>query len=81
MKYVTEVDAKENFAELMAQLDSYQQDKIIVTKNGKPIMEMVRPENQIAKKRLPGLGKDKFTFDDKLFDDLDAEIGKMFIKE
>ena len=29
MKYVTEVDAKENFSELMAQLDSYQQDKII----------------------------------------------------
>lgn len=81
MKYVNVLDAKENFAELVDLLDNYQQDKIIVTKDGKPIMEMVRPENQLAKKRLPGLGKDKFTFDDKLFDDLDKEIGKMFIKE
>ena len=81
MKYVTDIDAKEQFTELMAQLNNYQQDKIVVTKDGKPIMELVRPENPIAKKRLPGLGKDKFTFDDKLFDDLDEEIGKMFLKE
>ena len=81
MKYVNIVDAKEQLAELIELLDNYQQDKIILTKDGKPIIEMVRPENQIAKKRLPGLGKDKFTFDNKLFDDLDAEIGKMFLKE
>ena len=81
MKYVTDIDAKEQFTELMAQLNNYQQDKIVVTKDGKPIMELVRPENPIAKKRLPGLGKDKFTFDDKLFDDLDEEIGKMFLKD
>ena len=81
MKYVNVIDAKEQFAELMELLDSYQQDKIVVTKDGKPIMEMVRPENPIAKKRLPGLGKDKFTFDNKLFDDLDSEIAQMFLKE
>ena len=81
MKYVNIVDAKEQLAELIELLDNYQQDKITLTKDGKPIIEMVRPENQIAKKRLPGLGKDKFTFDNKLFDDLDAEIGKMFLKE
>lgn len=81
MKYVNIVDAKEQLTELIELLDNYQQDKIILTKDGKPIIEMVRPENQIAKKRLPGLGKDKFTFDNKLFDDLDAEIGKMFLKE
>ena len=50
-----------------------------MTKDGKPLIEMVRPKSEIAKKRLPGLVKDKFRH--KIFDDLDAEIGKMFFKE
>ena len=70
-----------NLSELVALLENYQQDKIILTKDGKPLIEMVRPKSEIAKKRLPGLGKDKFTFDNKIFDDLDEEIGKMFFKE
>lgn len=80
MLQVNLADAEKNLESLIKTLENYKQDKIVLTLNGKPIAEIKRPKNEIALKRLPGLGKDKFTFDNKLFDDLDEEIGKMFLK-
>lgn len=91
MKYVNVIDAKEQFSDLVTLLSTYQQDKIILTFAGKPLIEMVpikedSPHVEENKKPNPnrrrfGIAKGEFTFDDELFDSLDAEIDKMFFGE
>lgn len=84
MKYVNIMDAKEQFADLVTQLDTYQQDKIVLTYDEKPVVEMIRAPKKIRGKRIFGIGKNELKLPpdfDEVFDSLDAEIGKMFFKE
>lgn len=81
MKYVNVIDAKEQFSDLVTLLSTYQQDKIILTFDGKPLIEMQRSPKKINSRRRAGIAKGEFTFDDELFDSLDAEIDKMFFGE
>ena len=46
MKYVNVIDAKEQFSNLITQLNTYQEDKIIFTYDDTPIVEMVRAEKK-----------------------------------
>lgn len=91
MKYVNVIDAKEQFSDLVTLLSTYQQDKIVLTFAGKPLIEMVPIKEDLPpvkedKKPNPnrrrfGIAKGTFTFDDELFDSMDAEIDKMFFGE
>ena len=90
MKYVNVIDAKEQFSDLVTLLSTYQQDKIVLTFAGKPLIEMVPIKEDLPpveeKKPNPnrrrfGIAKGTFTFDDELFDSMDAEIDKMIFKE
>ena len=68
MKYVNVIDAKEQFSNLITQLNTYQEDKIIFTYDDTPIVEM---ENVW---KLPP------DFDEK-FDAMDEEILRSFLPE
>lgn len=82
MKYVSIVDAKEQLSYLIKLLEN-PQEEVYLTFNGKPIIKMVpikedlppvEEEKPQRKVRRAGIAKGKLTFDDKLFDSLDAEI-------
>lgn len=81
MKYVNVIDAKEQFSDLVTLLSTYQQDKIVLTFEGKPLIEMQRSPKKNTVRRRAGIAKGEFTFDDELFISLDAEIDKMFFGE
>ena len=81
MKYVSVIDAKEQFADLVKLL-SDPLEEVYLTFNGKPIIKMspikedlphVQEDKPI---RRAGIAKGKYVFDDELFDALDAEIWK-----
>ena len=78
MKFINVIDAKEQFSDLVTLLSTLQEDKIILTFNDKPLIEMARIPKKKSKIRRAGIAKGKFTFDDELFDAMDAEIDKMF---
>lgn len=77
MTQVNIADAKEHFSDWIELLLSGQQDEILVINDGGRNIKMTLDDTPAAK-RKPGLGKGKFTFDDELFDKLDAEIADMF---
>ena len=89
MTQVNMADAKEKFGDLVKLLKSKEQDEIILTEDGKPTIKMTFLENAPTEKKSGGYrrlgiakGALKLTPDfDKVFDDLDEEIGKMFFKE
>jgi len=76
MKYVNIMDAKEQFADLVTQLDTHRQDKIVLTYNEKPVIEMTRAPKKICGKRI-GVAKGKFKVPAE-FDDWDKEVLEMF---
>jgi len=87
MKYVNIVNAKEQLADLIKLLQD-PQEEVYLTFNGKPIIKMtpitedLPPVEEKPKPiRRAGIAKGKFTFDDELFDALDADIEKMFLGE
>ena len=90
MKYVSIVDAKEQLSYLIKLLEN-PQEEVYLTFNGKPIIKMTPitenlPHVVEEKKHNPdyrrfGIAKGTFTFDDELFDSMDAEIDKMFYGE
>lgn len=84
MKYVSVIDAKEQFSDLITQLNTHEQDKIILTYNGKPIIKMSPIEEIPSKKRRIGIAKDVWNlppdFDEK-FDAMDEEILRSFLPE
>ncbi len=86
MKYVSIVDAKEQLSDLI-QLLQDPKEEVYLTFNGKPIVKMTPVTEKLppVEEKLPnpnrrrfGIAKGKFTFDDELFDALDAEILKSF---
>ena len=82
MKYVSIVDAKEQLANIVKLLQD-PQEEVYLTFNDKPIIKMtpVAEKMPLAEEkpiRRAGIAKGKFTFDDELFDALDAEILKSF---
>ena len=92
MKYINVIDAKEQFSYLVNLLCD-PQEEVYLTLGGKPIIKMTpitenlprveekNPALNQPKRRIFGIAKGKFTFDDKLFDDMDEEIDKMFFGE
>ena len=87
MKYVSIVDAKEQLADIVKLLQD-PHEEVYLTFNDKPIIKMtpVAEKNPSAEQKNPnrrlfGIAKGKFTFDDELFDALDAEVDKMFFGE
>ena len=85
MKYVSIVDAKEQLSDLI-QLLQDPKEEVYLTFNGKPIVKMtpVTEKLPLAEEkpiRRAGIAKGTFTFDDELFDALDAEVDKMFFGE
>ena len=88
MKYVSIVDAKEQLSYLIKLLEN-PQEEVYLTFNGKPIIKMVPikedlppvEEDKKPNRRRFGIAKGTFTFDDELFDSMDAEIDKMIFKE
>ena len=89
MKYVSIVDAKEQLSYLIKLLEN-PLEEVYLTFNGKPIIKMVpikedlppvEEEKPKRKIRRAGIAKGKFTFDDELFDSMDAEIEKMILGE
>ena len=84
MKYVNVIDAKEQFSNLITQLNTYQEDKIIFTYDDTPIVEMVRTEKRNPAKRRIGIAKNVWKlppdFDEK-FDAMDEEILRSFLPE
>ena len=86
MKYVSVIDAKEQFADLV-QLLSDPLEEVYLTFNGKPIIKMSpikenlpRMQDENSKpnpdRRRFGIAKGTFVLDDELFDAMDAEIWK-----
>lgn len=84
MKYVSVIDAKEQFADLV-QLLSDPLEEVYLTFNGKPIIKMspikenlprVQEDKPEPVRRRAGIAKGTFVLDDELFDALDAEIWK-----
>ena len=86
MKYINVIDAKEQFSYLVNLLCD-PKEEVYLTFGGKPIIKMtpitenlprVEEENPKLKsnpnRRRFGIAKGTFTFDDELFDALDAEI-------
>ena len=89
MKYVSIVDAKEQLSYLIKLLEN-PLEEVYLTFNGKPIIKMVpikedlppvEEEKPNSNRRRFGIAKGEFTFDDELFDSMDAEIDKMFFGE
>lgn len=90
MKYVSIVDAKEQLSYLIKLLEN-PKEEVYLTFNGKPIIKMtpitenlphvVEEKKQNPDRRRFGIAKGTFTFDDELFDSMDAEIDKMFFGE
>ena len=91
MKYINVIDAKEQFSYLVNLLCD-PKEEVYLTFGGKPIIKMtpitenlpcVKEENPALKpkRRIFGIAKGKFTFDDELFDSMDEEIDKMFFGE
>ena len=92
MKYINVIDAKEQFSYLVNLLCD-PQEEVYLTFGGKPIIKMTpitenlprveekNPALDQPKRRIFGIAKGTFTFDDKLFDDMDEEIDKMFFGE
>lgn len=76
MKYVSIVDAKEKFADLVTSLNSNPKEEIFLTFNGKPIVKMTHVEEVPAENRL-GIAKGAFTIPTD-FDKWDKEIAEMF---
>ena len=76
MKYVNIMDAKEQFADLVTQLDTCKQDKIVLTYDEKPVVEMVRAPKKFSGKRV-GVAKGKFKVPAE-FDDWDKDVLEMF---
>lgn len=89
MKYVSIVDAKDRLADLVEFLHDDPHAEVYLTFNNKPIVKMTpitEDLSPVEKKTNPnrrrfGIAKGKFTFDDELFDALDADIDKMFFGE
>ena len=77
MKYVNVIDAKEQFASLIKQLNTYQEDKIVFTYDDNPIVEMVRAEKKNPAKRRIGIAKGKFKVPAE-FDEWDKDVAAMF---
>ena len=84
MKYVNVADAKEQFADLVGQIERKEQKEIFLTHNGKPIVKMIPVEEIPEKKRRIGIAKNVWNlppdFDEK-FDAMDEEILRSFLPE
>ena len=84
MKYVSIVDAKEQLSDLIKLLQD-PREEVYLTFNGKPIVKMtpvkLPPVEEKKPIRRAGIAKGTFTFDDELFDAMDAEVDKMFFGE
>ena len=76
MKYVNVADAKEQFADLVGQIERKEQKEIFLTHNGKPIVKMIPVEEIPAKKRV-GVAKGKFKVPAE-FDEWDKDVAAMF---
>ena len=76
MKYVSIVDAKEKFADLITTLNQNPREEIFLTFSGKPIIKMSRVTEVPAENRI-GIAKGKFTIPAD-FDKWDEEIAEMF---
>jgi len=76
MKYVNVADAKEQFADLIGQIERKEQKEIFLTHNGKPIVKMIPVEEIPAKKRV-GVAKGKFKVPAE-FDEWDKDVAAMF---
>lgn len=87
MKYVNVIDAKEQFADLITLLNRDPKEEVYLTFNGKPIIKMSPIKENMSHveeskntnssdHRRFGIAKGTFTFDDELFDAMDAEIWK-----
>ena len=88
MKYVSIVDAKEQFADLVTSLNSNPKEEIFLTFNGKPIIKMtpIKENLPCVKEDKPapkpnhrrfGIAKGKYNLPpnfDELFDAMDAEL-------
>ena len=89
MKYVSIVDAKEQLSDLIKFLHDNPHEEVYLTFNNKPIVKMTpitEDSSLVEEKTNPnrrrfGIAKGQFTFDDELFDALDADIDKMFFGE
>ncbi len=87
MKYVSIVDAKERLADLIEFLHDDPHAEVYLTFNDKPVVKMtsvtedLSPVEEPKPIRRAGIAKGQFTFDDELFDALDADIDKMFFGE
>lgn len=84
MKYINVIDAKEQFADLVTLL-SDPLEEVYLTFQGKPIIKMTPIKQDLPRvneekpvpnpdRRRFGIAKGQFTFDDELFDAMDAEI-------
>ena len=76
MQYVSIVDAKDKFAELITLLNQNHQEEVYLTFGGKPIIKMSRVEEAPVENRI-GIAKGKFTIPAD-FDKWDEEIAEMF---
>ena len=72
---VNMVEAKNRLSNLVVLLETHQEDTVLITRNGVPVVQMTRiPCKQ--KKRI-GVAKGKFHIPDK-FDEWDREVRSMF---
>lgn len=76
MKYVNVADAKEQFADLVGQIERKEQKEIFLTHNGKPIVKMI-PVDEIPEKKRVGVAKGKFKVPAE-FDEWDKDVAAMF---
>ncbi|MBR1806656.1 MAG: type II toxin-antitoxin system Phd/YefM family antitoxin [Selenomonadaceae bacterium] len=84
MKYVSIVDAKDRLADLVEFLHDDPHAEVYLTFNNKPVVKMTSVTEDLPPVEKPnpnrrrfGIAKGKFTFDDELFDALDADIKAM----
>ena len=69
-------EAKTQLSKLVDAIESGRETEITIARDGHPAARLVpvRPPQRL---RL-GLAKGRFTFDDRAFQALDAEVGKLF---
>ena len=74
---------KTNLSELVALLENYQQDEIILTKDNETVAKILPEEKAAKPKRYFGMFKDELNLPpnfDEVFDAADAEILETFYK-
>ncbi len=72
---VSIVEAKRDFSKLISLLETKKEDSIVVSRNGKPVVQMIYIEETPVSKRI-GIAKGKFKIPDD-FDAANEEIYEM----